>query len=600
MAIGIFSGASSRRIDQINSGQRSRRAIFLLTFISAIMGIVGGRLFQLQVVEGARNRDLADQNRISLVPLPSDRGIIADRKGRPFAASRLTRAVYLSPREQTPEQWKKTAELLSPILDTPAKEILDKLAVAGYKSAMPVRVSPDLSPAAFIALNEKMPSLPGVEIQGESSRNYRYGSLAAHVLGYVGEATAEDLKKNPDYPMGMIVGHAGIERIANEDLRGVWGGQMIEVDAAGRHVQRLGYKPAKSGKSVTLTLDLPLQQTAEKFLGNRRGAVVVLDVKTGAVRALASAPTYDPNLFTRRVSNAEWQRLQAQDKPFLNRALQGYPPGSTFKIVTSAAAIESGKYNVNSRVATSSAFNLGGHLFHEHGSSYGVIGFQKALTVSSNTFFYQVGFRTGPEEISKWAKKFGIGTTNLGLEGETNGSVPTPAEKEKLFGEPWYGGDTVSMAIGQGLVQVTPLEMAVMIAAIANNGYRVKPHLLASQTNLPEMQPEKMGLSPATHAVIKAGLAAVVREGTARQLNNGAIPPSAGKTGTAEVFGQKDNALYVGFAPLDKPQIAVAVVVENGGYGAQSAVPIAHEIYKTHFGVKPTKPATAAKKQVKR
>ncbi len=591
MATGFFSGAGSHRTHSITANQRSRRAIFLLTLTTTLLGIIAARLTQLQLAQGTYNRELAEQNRISLVPLPSDRGIIFDRKGKALAASRLTRAVYLSPREQTKEQWVKTAAILSPILDKPASEILRQLEVAGYRSAMPVRISRDLSPAAFIALNEKLPLLPGVEVQGESSRAYPHGFLAAHILGYVGEATAEDLKAHPDYPMGMIVGQAGIERIANQELKGVWGGQLIEVDARGKQVQRLGYKPAQGGKPVTLTVDLALQKTAESSLANRKGAVVVLDVKTGAVLAMASAPTFDPNLFTRRVTNAEWQRLQAQDKPFLNRALQGYAPGSTFKIVTSVAGIESGQFTASSTLMTFPALNLGGHLFHEHGGSgYGVIGFREALIVSSNTFFYQVGLKVGPEQISKWGKRLGIGTTKLGLDGESYGSLPTPAEKEALFNEPWYGGDTVSMSIGQGLVQVTPLEMAVMVAAIANGGYRVKPHLLASQTNTAAMKPEPTQMAPATLAVIREGLIGVVREGTARSLNDGRVPLSAGKTGTAEVPGQKDNSLYVGFAPADKPQIAVAIVVEKGGYGAQSAVPIAHELYKTHFGVKPSQP----------
>jgi penicillin-binding protein 2 len=284
------------------------------------------------------------------------------------------------------------------------------------------------------------------------------------------------------------------------------------------------------------------------------------------------------------MTQPEWQRLQAEDKPFLNRSLQGYPPGSTFKIVTATAGIESGKLAPDSTLATAAYINVGGVQFHEHGGGYGVIGFRDAFAVSSNTFFYQVGLTAGPEQISKWGKRLGIGeVTDLGLEGGNPGSLPTPNEKEKLYGEPWYAGDTVSMAIGQGLVQVTPLEMAVVVSAIANGGMRVKPHLLASQTQIAAMQPEKTGLQPSTIATIQAGLAAVVQQGTAQQLNDGSIPPTAGKTGTAEVLGQRDNAVYVGYGPVNNPKIAIAVVVENGGFGAESAVPIAHQIFKTYF-----------------
>ncbi len=519
-----------------------------------------------------------------MIPFPSDRGNILDRNGKLLAANRLARSVYLSPREESKAQWAETAAKLSRILNVPQAEIIAKLEEVGYHAPTPVRISRDLALPAFVALAESHGQFPGLEIRGESNRAYPNGDLAAHVLGYIHEATAEDLKQHPEYPMGMLVGQMGIERIANATLQGVWGGQLLEVNAAGKVVRSLGLKPSIAGEPTRLTLDLDLQKTAEKALAQRRGAVVVLDIKTGEVLALASGPSFDPNLFTRHISAAEWKQLQSKNDPFLNRALQGYPPGSTFKIVTTSAGIQSGKFTPDSTLATFAALNLGGHLFHEHGGGYGVIGFREALAYSSNTFFYQVGLAAGPEQISKWAHRLGIGTTdNMGLEGGTHGSVPTPAQKEKLYGEPWYGGDTVSMAIGQGLVQVTPLEMAVMVSVIANGGKRVKPHLLLSQTGTPQMQPEDTGLSPGTIAVIKSGLTAVVQEGTASQLNDGSIPLTAGKTGTAEVPGEPDNALFVGFGPVSNPRIAIAVVVENGGFGAVSAVPIAHELYKTYF-----------------
>ncbi len=591
MASGLSFSSSNRFINQTVT-QRSRRAVFFLGIVTLALSTCAFRLAQLQLVQGPHNRQLAENNRIVTLPMPSDRGNILDRKGRLLAANRLTRAVYLWPREQSPDQWKAFIPQLARILNIPTEEIFKKMDQAGYKSAMPIRISRDLTPNAFVALAELSQS-PGLEIRAESSRYYPNGDMAAHVLGYIAEATAEDLKAHPNYPIGMLLGRMGIERLADRELQGVWGGRLIEVDASGREVRMLGVKPSVSGQPLKLTLDLDLQKTAERALNKRRGAVVVLDVKTGAVLALASGPTFDPNMFTRRISSQEWQTLQNQDKPFLNRALQGYPPGSTFKIVTTAAGIQSGKFSPDSTLGTASYISLGGVQFHEHGDGgYGVIGFREALTVSSNTFFYQVGLATGPEQISKWGHLFGIGeTTDLGLDGGSHGLIPTPEQKEKLYKEPWYGGDTVSMAIGQGLVQVTPLEMAVMVSTIANGGFRVKPHLIGAEDNSPESQPQAIGLSPGTIAVIREGLAGVVREGTARQLSDGSIPPTAGKTGTAEVPGQPDNALYVGFGPLDKPQIAIAVVVENGGFGAVSAVPIAHEIYKTYFGVKGPKPA---------
>lgn len=590
MASGFSFVSTTSRINQTRS-RRSHRSVFLFMVATTLISGCMFRLAQLQIVQGQHNRQLADQNRIRPLAIVADRGNILDRHGVPLASNQLSRSIYLYPREQSMEQWQESAEKLSKILDVPAEEILKKLNQVGYRSAVPVRIYRNLTPHQFVALAEGG-QISGLEIQAESSRHYPNGNLAAHILGYIGEATADDLKANPDFPMGMLLGQMGIERIADSSLRGKWGSHLLEVDSVGKELRMLGEQKPTSGSDLRLTLDLKLQQAAEKALNNQRGAVVALDVKTGAVLVMASGPTFDPNLFTRKISTQEWKDLQGQDHPFLNRSLQGYPPGSTFKIVTTSAGIQSGKFSPDSTLPTFGAINIGGTLFHEHGGAgYGTIGFRDALAFSSNTFFYQVGMAVGPNEISKWGHRLGIGeTSSMGLEGGSHGVIPTPEQKQKLYGEPWYGGDTVSMAIGQGVVQVTPLELAVMVSAIANGGYRVKPHLMADQTNTPATMREATGLSPGTIEVIRQGLAAVVKEGTARRLSDGSIPPTAGKTGTAEVIGQRDNALYVGYGPLDDPQIAVAVVVENGGFGAESAVPIAHAIYKAYFGTPKSAP----------
>lgn len=582
--------STSSRVNHRRS-QRSHRSVFLFMVAATLISGCLFRLAQLQIVQGHHNRQLADQNRIRPLPIVADRGNILDRKGIPLAANQLSRSLYLYPREQSLQQWQETADRLSKILEMPAEEILKKLKQVGYRSAVPVRVYRNLTPQQFVALAE-VGQIPGLELQAESSRHYPNGNIAAHILGYIGEATADDLRANPDFPMGMLLGQMGIERIADSSLRGKWGSHLIEVDSIGKELRKLGEQKPISGSDLRLTIDLKLQQAAEKALNNQRGAVVALDVKTGAVLVMASGPTFDPNLFTRKISAQEWQNLQGQDHPFLNRSLQGYPPGSTFKIVTTSAGIQSGKFSASSTLPTFASINIGGTLFNEHGGSgYGTIGFRDALAFSSNTFFYQVGIAIGPDEISKWGHRLGIGETSaMGLEGGSRGVIPTPEQKQKLYGEPWYGGDTVSMSIGQGVVQVTPLELAVMVSTIANGGYRVKPHLMADQTNTPGTAREATGLNPDTIEVIRAGLAAVVKEGTARRLSDGSIPPTAGKTGTAEVMGQRDNALYVGYGPLNDPQIAVAVVVENGGFGAESAVPIAHEIYKAYFGTPKSAP----------
>jgi len=563
------------------------RASVLMIVVTVLMSACVARLVQLQLVEGTKNQQLAEQNRVRTVPLPSDRGNISDRHGKLLATSRLSRYVYLWPRQQSSEQWKTTIARLSTILQIPPKEIADRLAQVGYTSALPVRVSQQLSPTMFVAVAEALPRLPGVEILAGSSRQYPHKMLAAHALGYIGEATADEIEANPSYPMGILVGKMGVERLANQQLAGTWGSRLVEVNARGQESQMLGVQTARNGESVQLTLDLKLQQAAEKALNGRRGAVVALDVKTGEVLVLASGPSFDPNMFTRRFSQAEWENLQKGDQPFLNRALQGYPPGSTFKVVTATAAIESGKFSPRSTVGTSAFLSVGGIQFWEsskHG--YGTIGFRDALAVSSNTFFFRVGMAAGPEQIAKWGNALGIGIKDtLGLEGGSSGIMPIPSQKEALYGEPWYLGDTISMSIGQGLVQATPLELAVMTSAIANGGKRVHPHLLLSETNLSEMQPKPTGIHPDTIRIIREGLVAVVQKGTGRRLNDGSIPLTAGKTGTSEVgVNRKPNAMYVGYGPVSDPQIAIAVVVENGGYGGVAALPIAHEVYKAYFG----------------
>ncbi|WNZ45653.1 penicillin-binding protein 2 [Leptolyngbya boryana CZ1] len=569
--------------------QRSFRAVILFMLASGLMSICGFRLAYLQLVEGSRNRQLADQNRIRSISIVADRGNLIDRKGTPIVVNRLSRSVYLYPREQTKEQWQVSAEKISQLLEIPKEEILKKLEAVQYKSVAPVRILRGIDEKKYTAINE-IGQIRGLEVQAESTRQYPFGSLAAHVLGYIGEATAEDLKAHPEFPNGMLVGQMGIERIQDSVLRGTWGNRLIEVDSTGRELKMLGTQQPVAGQPLQLTLDVKLQQAAERALGGRRGAVVVLDVKTGSVLTMASGPTFDPNMFTRKISQKAWDELQKKEHPFLNRALQGYPPGSTFKIVTAMAAMKSGKFNATSMLPTYSAMNIGGTLFHEHGdASYGTIGFKDALAVSSNSFFYQLGMSIGPEAIAQWGGKFGVGTTStMGLDGASHGMIPTPKEKEKVFNEQWYVGDTVSTSIGQGMVQMTPLEMAVMVSTVANGGKRIKPHLFAHQTYQPNMQPESLAFDPAALKVLQEGLIAVVQAGTAQSLNDGSIPLTAGKTGTAEVQGQEDNSMYVGYGPANNPQIAVAVVVENGGYGATAAVPIAHEIYKAFFGV--TKP----------
>ncbi|TAD74222.1 MAG: penicillin-binding protein 2 [Oscillatoriales cyanobacterium] len=580
-----------------NDRPRLIRAIVLMTLVTGLVGAMAFRLSHLQLVEGASQRQAAERNRLRGIPLVPDRGALFDRKGQVLARSKLIRSVYLSPQRHTAAEWQTILQPMEGIFDRPITTIAQEIATQRQngRGDMPIRVARDLTPEGFVRLAELNPGNNNLSIRVEAERDYPQGTTAAHVIGYLGEAGPEDMKRHPDLPMGATIGKAGIERLADDRLRGRWGYDWIEADAKGRLLRPAGQQAPKPGDPVKLTLDLAVQQAAERGLQGRRGAVVALDPRTGAVLALASNPTFDPNWFTHRITKTQWAALQDKSRPLLNRALQGYPPASTFKIVTSVAAIQSGAFGANAMVGTSGALNLGGTVFREHGGSgYGTIGFARALEVSSNTFYYQVGMKTGPEAIAQWGTALGIGQPlKLGLLG-SKGFLPIPATKQSIYRQPWYLGDTVSMAIGQGLVLSTPLELATMVATIANGGQRVTPHLLADQTNQPEFRPQSIGLKPEGLAVIREGLNSVVRQGTGKVLNDPSLPPSAGKTGTAEVPSGDNNAMYVGYAPIDRPEIAVAIAVENAGYGGAVAAPIAKEVLKAYFGgAKPPAPAAA-------
>lgn len=313
--------ASLSKTTYRKEASRWRSVFFMLAVTALIAGCVA-RLVQLQLLEGQHYTQLAEQNRVRTIPMPAERGNILDRRGQLLATNHLARGVYLWSRQESPRQWKNTADRLSHILNIPASEILDRLQKVNYNSPLPIRLTQQIAPEAFVRLAEESALMPGVEVFAGSTRSYPYGSLAAHVLGYIGEATEADMKAHPDYPSGMIVGQMGIERLANATLKGKWGQRLVEVNANGQELRLLGTSPAQAGDDVRLTLDLAMQQAAERALNGRRGAVVALDTNTGAVLTLASAPTFDPGIFTRRVSQSEWNRLQQGDQPFLDRALK--------------------------------------------------------------------------------------------------------------------------------------------------------------------------------------------------------------------------------------------------------------------------------------
>lgn len=591
------------RRDKRTSGSGARGMVMMVVALALLTG-VATRLAYLQVVKGDYHREMADHNRIRLIPNRPPRGRIYDRYGRIIADNKLSYSVFLEPLEVRPKRWPEVLERLSGYVDVPVDQMVKKLRVAGYSSPYPVRILQGVDAKLVTLLRERSQELPGIKVDVELLRVYPNGRVASHLIGYTGEISEEQLatRKDQGYRLGDIIGKAGVERLLDPDLHGEWGGEQVEVDAAGQVMRVLGEVPTQSGKDLRLTLDLSLQKAAESALsGHPRGAVVVMDPRNGEILAIASSPTYDPNLLSGRIAPKDWKALQNADRPLLNRALRPYPTASTFKVIMTAAALESGKFKPESTIYAGSGLKVGNRIFKEHdGASFGSIGFVTALAVSSDVFFYQVGLRIGPAKIAEWATKFGFGErTDIGLPSESWGVVPTAEYKMKHFHQRWFPGDTANFSIGQGMLLSTPLQNVVMASAIANGGYRLHPHMLLG--SIPARDP--IGLAPSTLATVRRGMRAVVTTGTAhRVLNGNGLPPNAGKTGSAEhglTKARQTHAVFVGFAPYDKPQIAVSVFLENGGHGGSDAAPIARTIYRAYFAAQRQKAEQAQKKAIR-
>lgn len=568
---------------------RGYQSIALMLVISLVMlGGICSRLVYLQLVEGERNRQLADNNRIRLIPKQPERGAIKDRKGRLLAVSRLSHSVYLWPLAQKKAEWNQTFKRLTQLLNIPESYLQKRIEQAGYNSPYLIRVMRSISPAQVTALSEYAGELEGVQVEPEAVRYYPNGDLASHVLGYTGEMSDQDLerKKDKGYRLGDVVGQMGIEAAYEDLLRGEWGGQQVEVDGMGQVVRVLGRKQTQAGKEIRLTLDLDLQKAAEAALGDRKGAIVAIDPNNGAVLAMVSRPAFDPNLFSARISDAQWQRLQSEDHPFVNRALQGFPPASTFKIVTTTAGIETGKFSPDTVLQTYPSLTIGGIEFGDwNRAGFGPLDFVGAMAWSSDTFFYQIGMGVGDQSLIQWTRRFGFGhKTGIELASEESpGLVPDDAWKRKELKEGWFLGDTVNMSIGQGYLQSSPLQVAVMFAVAANGGFRVKPHLLKDNEASQNWR-ESLNLKPETIRILREGLRAVVTSGTGTALNVSGLPPIAGKSGTAEDFGRQSHTWFGAYAPADKPEIVVVAFGENsGGGGGSVAAPMVRQVLQSYF-----------------
>jgi penicillin-binding protein 2 len=572
-----------------------RQPAWLLAVVVLFSSAMGLRLAWLQLLHGAENRERADENRIRLMPRNPIRGRLLDRQGRVLATSRITYNLYIQPRQVNDASWPALRQRLAAVLGIPAQQLDERRRSGANPEGFRIELAEALKSEQVLRFREQASGLKGAEVDVDILRHYPHGRLGAHVLGYTSGITEEEYERlQPEgYRIRDRVGRSGVEKAFERHLRGEWGGQQVEVNAAGQVQRILGDKPARAGKDLRLTLDLPLQQAAEKALdGVRKGAIVAMDPNTGAIRALASRPGFDPNVFSPAPSSAQWAALNGPQAPLLNRAFQGFPPASTFKIVTSIAALESGLYQPSDKVLTSGSFCYAGLCYRDH-VNMGPIGFTPALAFSSNSFYYRVGLKIGPDPIFKTARQLGFGrATGIELgEEETAGLLGDQAWKKAVLGEPWTPVDTITASIGQGAVLVSPLQMAVMYAAVANGGWLVKPHLVEQPA-----QRTWIGFKPSTLAAVRQGLRMAATEGTARALNDPGLPPAAGKTGTAEDPPRPVHAWFGGYAPADKPSLVIVALGENsGGYGGTVAVPMVKALMTTWFRgpqPQPTKPAS--------
>lgn len=567
-----------------------RRLVVIRAVVVILCVVVLGRLVELQIVEGARNRELADQNRIRLVRRLAPRGTIYDRRNRILATSRLAFSVRVVPEELAMAGAEDAVSGLATLLGVPEAEVEEAVGRPQVPRYEPIFLWRDASQEAVARLEEHSPYLSGVSVVADAVRHYPHGTLAAHVLGYVREISADELTRpeNEGYRASDLIGKAGIEKVAERVLRGRDGGDQIEVDAGGRRVRTLGTVPPGPGRNIWLTLDLELQRAAEEALGDRAGAAVAMDPWTGEILALASAPSYDPNIFVGALTPAEWSTLSGPQSPQHNRATTSrYPPGSVFKIVTAAAALEAGKADLESSFLCRGAFRIGGwSLRCWRRQGHGTVDFLHGFAQSCNVMFATLGQRVGPEGLAAMAERFGFGDRcGIDLPEEADGLVPTSAWKRQERGEPWYPGDTCQMAIGQGDCLVTPLQVAREFAVVANGGSLVQPYLIARVEGegdyVPPMERRPLGLRPETIAALRAGVEAVVAPGgTATRI---ATPEYkiAGKTGTAQAPGGDPHAWFAGYAPAEKPKLVVVVVIDHGGQGSSVAAPVARYMLDT-------------------
>ena len=583
--------------------------VVLLAFL-----LIVARLVVLQVV---RHEDLADQaesNRTAVVPIVPNRGLILDRNGVVLATNYSAYTLEITPSRTM--DLEATIDALAEVVDIQPRDRrrFKRLREESRSfDSLPIRTRlSDEEVARFAAQRYRF---PGVDIKARLFRNYPLGEVASHAIGYIGRINQREKERIEDsddaanYRGTDYIGKLGVEQSFESTLHGQTGFERMETSAGGHAVRRLNSHPATPGNTVMLSLDIKLQKLIEDMFGERRGALVALDPRNGEVLALVSKPTFDPNLFVEGIDQENWQALnESINKPLLNRALRGtYPPGSTYKPFMALAALELGKRTAGQVFNDPGYYNYGGRTFRSHEGGLGGVDMHRAIQYSSNTYFYSLAVEMGVDAIHDFMKPLGFGQiTGIDLGGEVRGVLPSTEWKRNTYKRPeakrWYSGETVSLGIGQGYNNFTMLQLAVAEATLANGGTRHRPHLIKAVkdqvggqvTEVQQPPGERLGYNPKHVAIVNNALMAVNQAGTGRRVFAGAPYTSAGKTGTAQAVSlgqnvrynaklleehQRDHSLFAAFAPVEEPRIAVAVIVENAGFGAAAAAPIVRRVF---------------------
>lgn len=578
------------------------RMIYAAIILLLVLGI---RLFWMQIIEGSYYRNEADGNRIRHLPQLASRGVMYDRNGVILAGSRPAYSIIMpvdrKKNSLDEEELTRLSSMLNKSKDDLKKKIEDNKLAFGA-----IYLANDVGIDVATLIEEKKDEFPGIEIEVNPLRVYPMGAAGAQILGYVGEAGPDDrdAEGNP-YKTATLIGRSGLERQYNQFLEGKNGTRTIEVNASGQPVRYVDGEAAVSGNNIRLTLDAHLQQVAEDAIDRQArnlaaagvfttgASAVAIDPNTGAILAMVSWPSYDPNKFSKGISSADWKQIiENKNHPMQNRTISAmYPPGSLFKVITGAAALESKVTTPTERI-----FDSGKHWLvdkrNSEGEAFGWINFYDAIQKSDNVYFYEMGRRLGIDRISAMAEEFGLGrATGIDLSGEADGNVASEQYKLKVFHQDWYLGETMDAAIGQSFNLTTPIQMAMVYASIANGGFRYRPYLVnridkLDGTPLKIYSPEQTGTLPVSKTTLddihKALRMVMTKDGTGGLLFSDYPVPIAGKSGTAETNGL-DNGWFVAYAPFDKPEIVVLCMFEHSGFGSESAAPVVKQIMNAYF-----------------